>query len=458
MNKHYDLVIVGGGAAGLILLANTFEKATSPLSIAMINTGYPTGKGIAYSTKNSNHLLNVRVSRMSAFTSDANHFTNWILSKPEYHDYHHENLGERFVARKIYGEYLEDLYQSLVKSENKNIQFDLIIDEVIDIKKTDNGFDIKLKNHESIDGKKVVLCTGNQPPIALPGISNLKSSEKVFINPWDEKAVDNINPDQPVFIVGAGLTMVDTVVSLIDQGFKNKIIVVSKHGAIPMAHPVTRVSVPHPEKAPASDIHEIYSELKSKIRSAIDHTEWHEPVLEAVRPFTQKIWQELPIEQKNRFLRHINHRWAKLRHRLPHEVHDFIQSLIDSNQIELYAGKLEDVQDNGTDLTIRFFDKSTESSSTIKAQRIINCIGPEGDFHKVENPLLKNMLASGLIAKDPLSLGFNATGKGEIINKDGEVVPNLFTIGSGLRGILWESTAIPELRVQAHEMANKVLG
>ncbi len=458
MNKEYDLVIVGGGAAGLILLANTFEKATSPLSIALINTGYPTGKGIAYSTKNSNHLLNVRVSRMSAFASDTNHFTNWILSKREYSEYHHENLGERFVARKIYGEYLEDLYQSLLKSENKNIRFDLIIDEVIDIKKTDNEFDIKLKNHESIDGKKVVLCTGNQPPISLPGISNLKSSNKVFINPWDERAVENINPDQPVFIVGAGLTMVDTVISIIDQGFKNKIIVVSKHGAIPMAHPVTRVSVPHPEKAPASDIHEIYSELKSKIRSAIDHTEWHEPVLEAVRPFTQKIWQELPIEQKNRFLRHINHRWAKLRHRLPHEVHDFIQLLIDSNQIELYAGKLEDVQDNGTDLTIRFFDKLTESSSTIKAQRIINCIGPEGDFHKVENPLLKNMLASGMIAKDPLSLGFNATGNGEIINKDGEIVPNLFTIGSGLRGILWESTAIPEIRVQAHEMANKVLG
>jgi len=107
---------------------------------------------------------------------------------------------------------------------------------------------------------------------------------------------------------------------------------------------------------------------------------------------------------------------------------------------------------------IRFFDKCTESSITKNAQRIINCIGPEGDFNKVKNPLLKNMLASGLIAKDPLSLGFNATGTGEIINKDGEIVPNLFTIGSGLRGILWESTAIPEIRVQAHEMANKVLG
>ncbi|MFN6091913.1 MAG: FAD/NAD(P)-binding protein, partial [Bacteroidota bacterium] len=452
MNKHYNLVIVGGGAAGLILLANSIEKATSFLSIALINAGYPIGKGIAYSTKNNNHLLNVRVSRMSAFTSDANHFTNWILSKPEYSEYHHENLGEQFVPRKMYGDYLNELYQSLLDSSKDNIQFDLINNEVIDIIREEGVFQIKLKNNESLKGKKVVLCTGNQPPISLPGITNLKHSSKVFINPWDERAVEKINPAQPVFIVGAGLTMVDTVISLIDQGFKNKIIVVSKHGAIPMAHPVTRVSVPHPEKAPASDIHEIYSELKSKIRSAIDHTEWHEPVLEAVRPFTQKIWQELPIEQKNRFLRHINHRWTKLRHRLPNEVYEFIQSLIDSNQIELYAGKLEVIEENDNDLTIRFFDKSTESSITKNAQRIINCIGPEGDFNKVENPLLKNMLASGLIMKDPLSLGFNATGNGEIINKDGEIVPNLFTIGSGLRGILWESTAIPEIRVQAHEM------
>ncbi|MFM2156581.1 MAG: hypothetical protein RL516_1330 [Bacteroidota bacterium] len=456
MNTEYDLAIVGGGAAGLILLANIFEKATHPLSVVMINAGYPTGKGIAYSTNNNNHLLNVRVSRMSAFTNDANHFTKWILSKPKYSNYHSDNLAERFVPRKMYGEYLGDLFQSILNSDNKNVSFSLIDDEVVDLKKQENSFDIVLKNTPLVNSKKVVLCTGNQPPISLPGISSLQS-EKVFINPWDNKAVENIDHEKPVFIVGAGLTMVDTVVSLLDQGFKNKIIVVSKHGAIPMAHPVVRVSVPHPEKAPASDIHEIYSDLKSRIRSAIDHTEWHEPVLEAVRPFTQKIWQELSIEQKNRFLRHINHRWSKLRHRLPHEMFDLIQSLIDSKQIELYAGKLLDVHENMDDLTIRFFDKSSETEISVNAQRIINCIGPEGDFDKVDNPLLRNMLSHGLISKDPLSLGFNATGDGRIIDKSGNVLDNLLTIGSGLRGILWESTAIPEIRVQAHEMANKVL-
>ena len=115
------------------------------------------------------------------------------------------------------------------------------------------------------------------------------------------------------------------------------------------------------------------------------------------------------------------------------------------------------LQENSDDLTITFFDKSSEKEITVNAQRIINCIGPEGDFDKVDNPLLKNMLSHGLISKDPLSLGFNATGDGRIIDKSGNVIDNLLTIGSGLRGILWESTAIPEIRVQAHEMANKVL-
>ena len=55
MSIQYDLAIVGGGAAGLILLANILEKANRPISVVMINAGYPTGKGIAYSTNNTNH-------------------------------------------------------------------------------------------------------------------------------------------------------------------------------------------------------------------------------------------------------------------------------------------------------------------------------------------------------------------------------------------------------------------
>lgn len=457
MKKRYDIIIIGGGASGLLLLANICNKATKRTSITMINTGHPIARGIAYSTSNVNHLLNVRVSRMSAFTEDTNHFTNWILSKQEYSEYHSDSLGECFVPRKMYGHYLDELYHSIISDHSKNIDFTYIDDVVIDLKKSENIFTVLLKNNQAIEGVKAVLCTGNQPPITLPGLSSLKNSDRIFINPWDEKAVENINQDEPVFIIGAGLTMVDTAISLIDQGFKNKIIVLSKHGAIPLPHPNERVTVPHSDIVPPSDLHKIFSNLKARIRSAIDNTEWHEPVLEAVRPYTQKIWQELSIEEKNRFMRHINHRWSKLRHRLPLQVYDFIQALIAKNQVELYAGKLISVEENQESLTVEFFNKESNSIIKKEVQRIINCIGPEGNISKVENPLINNMLTSGMIANDALSLGFNATGDGKIINKQGEIVENLFTIGSGLRGILWESTAIPEIRVQAHQMATELV-
>jgi uncharacterized NAD(P)/FAD-binding protein YdhS len=33
----------------------------------------------------------------------------------------------------------------------------------------------------------------------------------------------------------------------------------------------------------------------------------------------------------------------------------------------------------------------------------------------------------------------------------------LFTLGTALKGVLWESTAIPEIRIQARDLARKLV-
>jgi uncharacterized NAD(P)/FAD-binding protein YdhS len=33
----------------------------------------------------------------------------------------------------------------------------------------------------------------------------------------------------------------------------------------------------------------------------------------------------------------------------------------------------------------------------------------------------------------------------------------LYTLGTALKGVLWESTAIPEIRVQARDLAQKLI-
>ena len=67
------------------------------------------------------------------------------------------------------------------------------------------------------------------------------------------------------------------------------------------------------------------------------------------------------------------------------------------------------------------------------------------------------MLARGLIDHDPLALGINALPTGEVLRYRGGPVGWLFTLGATLKGVLWESTAVPEIRVQARALAETLL-
>ena len=89
--------------------------------------------------------------------------------------------------------------------------------------------------------------------------------------------------------------------------------------------------------------------------------------------------------------------------------------------------------------------------------RIINCTGPETDIRKQNTPLFNSLIKKGFVKPDDLNLGVYATGNGQVINTENNVSDQLFVIGSLLKGMLWESTAIPELRIQAKKVAELIL-
>ena len=62
-----------------------------------------------------------------------------------------------------------------------------------------------------------------------------------------------------------------------------------------------------------------------------------------------------------------------------------------------------------------------------------------------------------MICIDQLGLGFNALTDGKLLDKHNNVIPGLYTIGNGLNGILFESTAIPEIRLQAYNLAKELI-
>ena len=93
----------------------------------------------------------------------------------------------------------------------------------------------------------------------------------------------------------------------------------------------------------------------------------------------------------------------------------------------------------------------------IRVRHVLSCTGPQADYRKLNDPLVQQLLARDFLAPDPLRMGASTTDDGMIRNQAGETINHLYTLGSTQKGRLYESIAVPELRVQAADLAAHLL-
>jgi uncharacterized NAD(P)/FAD-binding protein YdhS len=180
-------------------------------------------------------------------------------------------------------------------------------------------------------------------------------------------------------------------------------------------------------------------------------------VIDALRPVTQGIWVSMSLEDKKRFLRHMAHRWTIARHRMPESSAAIIQQMEQTEQLQIKAGRITAITPGGKGMYVQYFDKKKRQTEHFNASLILNCTGPEGNLACIDNLLLKNLLAAGILRNDPLHLGIHATPEGAIISQKGAVWENIFTLGPPMKGTLWECISVPEIRQQAYDLAQTLL-
>jgi uncharacterized NAD(P)/FAD-binding protein YdhS len=93
---------------------------------------------------------------------------------------------------------------------------------------------------------------------------------------------------------------------------------------------------------------------------------------------------------------------------------------------------------------------------TLNADLVVQTAGLDTDVRRTDDRLISQLLTNAHISADPLGLGVKADTDGRL-QHDGQHWPHLFAIGSLLRGTLWESTAMPEIRQQARHLADQLL-
>jgi uncharacterized NAD(P)/FAD-binding protein YdhS len=88
---------------------------------------------------------------------------------------------------------------------------------------------------------------------------------------------------------------------------------------------------------------------------------------------------------------------------------------------------------------------------------VINATGPATDVTGTSDPLLRALLNGGLATPDPLRLGLQANADGALLEVSGRSSDTIFTLGPPLRGQLYETTAVPEIRDQAAALARRLI-
>lgn len=453
----YDLAIIGGGASGILLLLHTLKQAQGPFSVVLFNHGYPLAKGVAYSTEDAAHLLNVRAGRMSAYADHPEHFVEWVRLQPEYPAVLGPDTdNDAFIPRYLYGRYLKETFDHTMKNLPTGFQVKIEKVTVTDILKSTN-YHLTSSTGIRYSATNVALCTGIEAPSGLPGIKNLPTDERIHINPWMPQ-LPVIDPEKDILLIGTGLTMVDHVLSLLNSGFKGRIIALSRHGQLPMAHPEQKQSFKKDHQfIPPHDLLSLFSIIRKRIKEHSDPQGWEEPVLEDIRPYTQQLWYRYSAEEKAQFLRHLQHLWSKLRHRIPYPVFLQLDKAVKEQRLLLLGGKLEEVSPKPHGIDISIQKRKAAESVTYSVQRIFNCIGPVLDVAQSTNPLIRSLAQQGYIRNSAARLGPDATPEGKLIDHQGEISEGLFVLGPPMRGVVWEAVAVPEIRVGAKQIATDVL-
>lgn len=102
-------------------------------------------------------------------------------------------------------------------------------------------------------------------------------------------------------------------------------------------------------------------------------------------------------------------------------------------------------------VTLRHRDGTDTTTSYAAA---INCSGPGRIADS--SPLVRSLIAEGLAVPGPHRFGVATDRYGALLRRDGSVNSSLWTLGPPRRGPLWETTAIPEIRDQAHALARRL--
>jgi uncharacterized NAD(P)/FAD-binding protein YdhS len=437
------IAIIGGGASGALTalhLARALPAGTA--EIIVIEPAEEIGRGLAYSTDDPGHLLNVRAANMSAFADQPDHLFRWLQTKGPC-DARLTPLC--FISRSMYGAYVADLVRALSAPGGMRH----VRERCVDLVETGNSVVLTLETGSSIVADIAILATGNDGRPVLNGIP--------AVQPWAEDARKNLSAELPVLLIGTGLTMMDMALSLDRQGHRGKIIALSSRGLLSQVHrPVKPIVVRAKDVPLGTELSKLALWLRRLCTTVMSQSGDWRSAIDALRPHTQRIWRSMSVVQRRRFVRHARAYWDVHRHRLAPEVQTQLCRLRAAGRLEIVAGRVVDAEQRKDAIAIKMVRRGQNKIETCNFARVVDCTGLIHDPRRSLNPLIRSLLARGAARPDSLGIGLDIDEEYSLIDAWSRRSSRVRAIGPLTRAAFWECIAIPDIRMQCADLAELI--
>jgi uncharacterized NAD(P)/FAD-binding protein YdhS len=437
MTSDAPAAIIGGGFSGTMVAA---QLARRGIGSVLIEGNGRMGRGVAYSTREPAHVLNVRAEVMSAWPETLEDFARVVEAEG--------GTAKDFSERRRYGQYLD----AILSEATANGLVTPVEAMAVSATRDGDGWTVGLDDGRTVSARALVLAIGNQEPAPMAVAAGI-SPERFINNPWgpEARAADArlAGSDKSVLLLGTGLTAVDHILALDANGFSGRITALSRRGQLPRGHIPYEPAPVERDEVPMGNVLALWRWLRRRAGQG----SWRAAV-DAMRPHSSAIWQGFGEAEQRRFMRHARPWWDVHRHRIATEVAARLKELIGSGRLEVMAGRVRAMREveGEVELVIRRRGPTPGPSPEGEGRifdTVVNCTGPLGAMARTENPILRQMLADGLIAVDPLGIGLDVDAR----DRAGESV---WAMGPMTKGKYWEIIAVPDIRGQAERVAADV--
>ncbi|AZV18361.1 FAD/NAD(P)-binding protein [Mesorhizobium sp. M7A.F.Ce.TU.012.03.2.1] len=456
-SSRLRVAIIGGGFSGA---AVAWHLAQMPrperISISVVEPRPVLGGGLAYSSEEPSHRVNVPAARMSMAPDDPQHFARWLTGSGELErdpDAIWKN-GDAFPRRRVFGRYVaKHLAPYLGSGLVRHVE-----GPAMRVTRDASGAGWTVHTSSGLVAADIVVLAATHPQPAIPAaLVHLSEAPGFIADPYAPAALAGIGPEASVLIVGSGLTSADMVAELDRRGHRGRILALSRRGLRSRGHPDVR-GEPFGDFAfePATTALGLLRAIRATLTAArAANVNW-QSVFDQLRLQGPVLWAALAPPERTRLVRRLRVFWDVHRFRIAPQVAAVLDRRHAAGTFDTIAARIVASNDEDGSLAVSFQRRGQTRIETTRFDAVINTTGPAHGQALQLNPALSSLAEAGLIRTDQYGLGIETSLDSRAIGSDGEAVATLLVAGPLARGTFGELMGLPEVARHARAVAGEI--